>query len=758
MWRKFFVFGTLVCLVQSSFAQKLFFARENYTDSLLFQKNIKNLARQAILLYKEPNSEKFYDNVFRLQIVAEDYSAVEGSITQFAQFAFGDTINTKALAFPFKLYNTTLAKKPSKADFNSVYEQVFTDSYQSLSADGKSWAAQYFDNNLSDMQAAFDKRKEEYSGVDSLTVAQAVALCRSYCSVVCYSSTVSLAKSLLKKIEDDDYIKQDSVLIKLSDGATISLTIVRSKKISTPQPVVLMFDIYSTKDMSGRCKDMASKGYVGIIADTRGKRLSGDVIEPFEHDAKDAYEIIDWISKQSWCNGKVGMYGGSYLGFSQWSAAKYLHPALKTIVPQVAVAPGVEFPSHNGIFMGYMLMWIYMVTNDKLNDNKVFGDMEKWFNLFTQWYKNGTRFRSLDSAYGKPSPIFQRWLNHPTYDAYWQKMTPQKEEFAKLNIPILTITGYWDVDQVGAMYYYQQHQKFYKNNQHYLLIGPYDHSGAQGYPKRTLGGYTIDSVANIPIMDLVFQWFDHQLKDSARPSILKEKVNFQLMGRNEWMHTSSIEKMSNDTLQWYMGNRSERVESVLWYPLLKSQPGKNEFIQQTVNLKDRTDLQVKLEDLSAEPSIIDTVLNYPGHQLVFRSEPMEKPLVISGAVTASITASINKRDMDVVFNLYELTTEGKYLLLANNWQRASYAKDRSQRNLLVPGKIQTFEVHPAYITCRQLQKGSRLVVVFGINKSPQWQINYGTGKDVSEETINDAAEPMQIKWYSTSCIKIPILQ
>lgn len=662
------------------------------------------------------------------------------------------------------MYNATLARNPALADFNSVYKEVFTSAYNSYSADGKNWAAEYFSNSLSDMQTALQKRKAEYGVRDSLSVAQAVALCRSYCSVVCYQSTVSLARNLLKEFEGADYVKQDSVLIKMSDGATISLTIVRSKKVSTPQPVVLMFDIYSSKDMSARCKDIASRGYVGIIADTRGKRLSRDEIEPFEHDAKDAYEIIDWISKQSWCNGKVGMYGGSYLGFSQWSATKYLHPALKTIVPQVAVAPGVEFPSHNGIFMGYMLMWIYLVTNDQLNDNAVFGDMEKWFNLFTKWYKEGNSFRSLDTAYGKPSKIFQRWLKHPSYDDYWQKMTPQKEEFAKINIPILTITGYWDSDQVGAMYYYQQHQKYNKNNQHYLLIGPYDHSGAQGFPKRVLGGYTIDSVANIPIMDMVFQWFDHQLKDSARPSILKDKVNFQVMGRNEWKQAPSLEKMSNGKLEWYMGNRAEKKENekekekVLWYPLLKKQPGKNEFIPQTVDLKDRTDLQVKLEDLAAEPGIIDTALKTLPHQLVFRSEPMEKPMVIAGAITASITAAVNKKDMDVAFDIYELTPDGKYLLLANNWQRASYAKDRTQRNLLVPGKIQTFEVHPAYITCKQLQKGSRLVVVFGINKSPQWQINYGTGKDVSEETIKEAELPMEIKWYSISSIKIPILQ
>ena len=102
-------------------------------------------------------------------------------------------------------------------------------------------------------------------------------------------------------------------------------------------------------------------------------------------------------------------------------------------------------------------------------------------------------------------------------------MTPQKQEFSRINIPVLTITGYWDDDQLGAMYYYKQHNLWNKNATCYLLIGPYDHAGAQGFPGKTLAGYKIDSVANIPILKIVFQWMDYVLKDSSRPAILQTK-------------------------------------------------------------------------------------------------------------------------------------------------------------------------------------------------------------------------------------------
>lgn len=63
-----------------------------------------------------------------------------------------------------------------------------------------------------------------------------------------------------------------------------------------------------------------------------------------------------------------------------------------------------------------------------------------------------------------------------------------------------------------------------------------------------------------------------------------------------------------------------------------------------------------------------------------------------------------------------------------------------------------------FITSRQLQKDSKIIVLMGVNINPSWQINYGTGKDVSDETIDDAKEPLEIKWYNNSMIKIPILR
>jgi predicted acyl esterase len=288
------------------------------------------------------------------------------------------------------------------------------------------------------------------------------------------------------------------------------------------------------------------------------------------------------------------------------------------------------------------------------------------------------------------------------------------------------------------------------------LIGPFDHSGSQFYPKQKLGGYTIDSVANIPIIDILFQWFDYTLKDSIRPAILKDKVNFEIMGLNKWKSVASIDKMANDTLKLYpiLYNVSKK------FSLSFTKPNKIDFISQTIDFKDRSELIFSnLESsMGAYPQLVDTIIRCEKEKLIFISDPIKEPFAISGALNASIVASINKKDMDLVIDLFEQTPDGKYFALTQNIQRASYSKDRTKRQLLMPNKIETIQLTNTFITCRQLKKGSRIVIVMGVNKNPNWQVNYGTGNDVSDETMKDAYEPLQIKWYNSSCIKLPILR
>jgi uncharacterized protein len=743
----------LLCLIFcnciAASAQKLFFNRANYSDSALFEKHIPTLAAQLAEQYPTD-----YDNLFRIQIAARQYPGALHSLKKVVAEEGQDTIKGSFIGFGYHTYLAALLSKDTTLPFSDRYQKEFYSLYNSLSEGDQVIAGGYFDI---DIDMAWNKLAgicHSLEKSDSINTKDAFSLCRAYASVLTYSTIQPLAQQFLRVIESGKYIVQDSVLIKMPDGGLIATAIVRDRKATAPQPVVLLYNIYAGGEVA-TCKEAVVKGYTGVVCNTRGKRLSPDSIMPFEYDGQDAYHIIEWISKQPWCNGQVVMYGGSYLGFAQWSAVKKPHPALKAIVPQVSVGAGIDYPMFNGVFVNYMLQWIHYVTNNKFTDIDDFRNSDKWTNLYKKWYARGASFRSLDSLDGKPNTIFQRWLQHPAYDAYWQKMTPQKQEYNKITIPVLTTTGYWDDDQVGAMYYYKQHHQWNKNPNHYLLIGPYDHDGAQGYPAKVLDGYLLDSVANIIIQDVMFGWFDFILKGKPRPAILKDKVNFQVMGANEWRHVPALKNMANDTLRFYLSAVKNKDRHVL----TSGKPLQPSFISQVVDLRDRT--EVDTLDRKQHPvryKTLDTAFGSKKHELVFETAPFKETVTISGASIASFFTRINKKDIDIAYRVYEQTYDGKYLALFENWQRASYAKDRTKRILLTPGKIAQVDIANTFTTCRQLQKGSRLVMVIGMVKLYNAQLNYGTGKDVSDETILDAKVPFKIDWFTNSCIQFPVLK
>ncbi len=531
---------------------------------------------------------------------------------------------------------------------------------------------------------------------------------------------------------DSIYIIKDSVLIPTNSGIDISAIIVRKKTNTSPLPAILFYTTYhqgSGDAIFG--KRSADRDYVGIVAYARGIRTDINNYKPYENEATDIYDIIDWISKQSWCNGSIGMFGGSYTGFAQWATAKNVHPALKTIVPQVAVMPGYDTPMENNVQMYLGLYWPH--------DN-VYKKEPLRRSLPFEWFEDGIAFKEIDSLAGYKNDIFQNWLQHPGYDNYWQSLVPTPEEFARINIPVLSTTGYYDGSQIGAMQYFKLHNKYNKNANHYFVIGPYDHWGGQRRPAKNLMGYEIDSVANVSMMGLAYEWLDFILKGKSKPELLKGKVNYQVMGTNEWRHSPSLHEINNDTLTFYLDKKTLSAQI----------PKVSKFENQIVDFKDR-----ETQNNYYTPEITFDTLEV-SNGLFFSTEPFQKEFNINGSFTGNLWATINKKDMDVSLALYELMPDGRYFFLTRYIGRASFAKDNSKRQLLQPNKKENISFDNTRFVSKKINKGSRLVVLLNINKHPFEIINYGSGKPVSEETMQDAGEPLQIKWHNDSYVKIPV--
>ncbi|GAE64417.1 hypothetical protein SAMN05421692_0551 [Chryseobacterium indologenes] len=727
-------------------AQKFYFPKTAVTDSVILDKQMPQLALKVITQlksakYKPENKVDYLDNLFRLQMATQDYQQSIASLSE-NRSLFADHNMGGYRLMGFELYSRAkLAQKENNMTFSNALQKVFNQKYDRLPEKLTPRLGLSLDANVPESRKQFKKILNKQKDKDSIDYKTALALCKAYVSYKTFSGIKPQVMQLLVSKDKERFITETKD-ITLKNGNTLTITIVRKKQNTTPLPVILTSNIYAGQIDDFFGKRAATYNYVGAVVNTRGKRNSNNVNNPFEHESEDIYDVIDWVSKQPWSNGKVGMIGGSYLGFSQWAAVKKLHPALKTIVPQVAVGIGIDYPAQNNIFMSYMLQWIQYVTNNKLTDEADFTNAAKWDSINTKWYKSGKAFRSLDSISGKPSKIFQRWLDHPGYDQYWQKMIPYKEDFSKINIPILTTTGYYDDDQIGALYYYKEHHQYNKNADHYVVIGPYNHGGAQSFGFTYVNGNPIDPVARISIDDLAFSWFDYILKGGKKPDLLKDRINFQVMNTNTWKHVSGLDKMHTSTLKFYLQDL-KNTSSVF------NKPGKKDFTSQTVDFTIRDDKDTYYK--SGKKDSIKTT-----NSIVFESEVLDKEMIFSGNISGFFNVSINKKDFDTETSLYQIQPDGKSFLLSTHMVRASYAKDNAGRKLLTPDVIEQIPVNNSIFMSKKIEKGSKLLLLVGVNKNPNWQINYGTGKNVSDETVQDAGKPLEIKWYNDSYVEIPV--
>jgi len=729
-------------------AQQFTLTKTAGDDSASVARQISLLANNVIKTYRDQNRETYLEKLFRLQMLANRYPGSLATIKTLRTTPLAERYLTRRY-LPYELFAKAKMKQGSSSSaflraYTSLLKSTFKrlddkTAYQDygafLSYDGVGALKEEFYNELS---AARKK--------SALTAQETLALCMSYYDYQLYQQIEPTSRELINDDCNRRYIIKNQ-LVCISTGVKINVVVVLKRGVTYPLPAALVYTIYADSATSIRTFAPAAYGYAGVIAYTRGKGLSPDKIVPYEHDGEDANQIITWISKQRWCNGKVGMYSGSYNGFTQWAAAKYHNPALKTIVPYVAAIPGLGLPMENNVFLNANYGWAFYVTDNKYLDNKVYNDPQRWRSLNFKWFNSGASYNKIDSVDGTPNPWLQRWLRHPDYDSYWQQQLPYQTDFANINIPVLTFEGYYDDGQISGMHYYLEHLKYNAKANHYLLIGPYDHFGTQSGGVPVLRGYKVDPVALMSTREITFQWLDYILKGAQKPGIIKDKVNYEVMGANKWKCAPSITKMADRRLRLYLTD----LKNDKGYTLSPQKPQTKAALNETVDLADRN---TSYGDYYPYPIIKDSLDHSNG--LFFISEPFDKPVTISGMFSGELKAIINKKDMDVTVALYEVTPEGKYFELSYFLGRASYVRDMSKRVLLRPGVEETIPFERTRMFSRQLQKDSRLLVVLSTDKNPFAEVNYGTGKDVATETMQDGKEPLKIEWMNDSYIDIPI--
>ena len=377
----------------------------------------------------------------------------------------------------------------------------------------------------------------------------------------------------------------------------------------------------------------ANDGYVYVSVDRRGRGNSEGEFNPLEDSGLDGYDVIAWLAKQPWSNGQIAMRGGSYRGMVQWKIMAEHPQHLISTVPTAPVYPGHTFPKTKNIFMSYMAAWLAF-TNTRTGNTELFGARQYWSEKYQEIYMEHLPFRKLDSPTATNSRIFHRWLDHPSHDAYWQSLTPSAEDYAGINMPILTITGHFDADQPEAMRYYREHMQYASSearDQHYLLMGPWSHGGTRN-PAKELGGFTFGDNSVLDMDQLQIDWFDWVLKSGEKPEILKDRVNFYVMGDQQWRHVNTLEELHNDTRAFYLTSENSDANDVFHSGILSESipPEQNPdtFVYDPLD----TSAVVSTPQGFSNRSYLNQTVAFDENVLVYHSSPLAVKTTLSGVI------------------------------------------------------------------------------------------------------------------------------
>jgi len=545
---------------------------------------------------------------------------------------------------------------------------------------------------------------------------------------------------------------QWGVKIPLRDGVKLNATLYRPLDQKEPLPCVFTLTPYISASYHDRGMYFAGHGYVYLTIDVRGRGNSEGEFMPLLQEAKDGHDIVEWLGTQSYCNGKVTMWGGSYAGYDQWATAKEFPSHLATIVPVASPKPGVDYPMRNNIFYPYDMQWLTLVSGHAAQD-KIFGDSSFWAANFKRWYEAHAPFSELDKYVGNPSPIFHTWIEHPAQDEYWDSYSPTKEQYAKLDLPILTITGHYDGDQPGALAFYRD---FFQNasaagkDKHYLIIGPWDHPGTRT-PQAEVAGLKFGDASLLDMNALHKAWYDWTMKGGAKPEFLKDKVAFYVVGEEAWRYAPTLEATTAKSEPWYLDSAGGRANDVFASGSLTKDKSRGGAPDRYVyDPLDTSPAQWETVDVPNGLTDQRGILNSAGKILVYHTPAFTADTDIAGFFKLSAWISLDQPDTDFVAAMYEIKQDGSSVALADDMLRARYRKSFRDATLAKPGTVERYDFDHFTYTARRIAKGSRLRLVIAPVNSLYSQKNYNSGGVVANESGKDARKVTVTLYHDAS--------
>lgn len=535
---------------------------------------------------------------------------------------------------------------------------------------------------------------------------------------------------------------QWGVKVPLRDGVKLNATLYRPAPDVRDAACVFTLTPYISQTYHERGQYFSKNGYVFLTIDVRGRGNSEGRFTPLLQEVDDVRDVVEWLGKQPWCNGKVAMWGGSYAGYNQWLAAKWRQPALRSLAPAAAPWVGYDFPSNSGIYLTYNVMWLTL-TSGKTAQDSVFGDMPYWDAKMIEWNAQHRPYAGLDADLGNPSAIFQSWVAHPQRDAYWDRHAPTPADFAKIDLPILSIIGQYDLLTLGGLAFYRAHMRHASDAakaKHFLVLGPWTHAGTRT-PTPKIGEMPLGAAALVDMNALHKAWYDHTLKSGPLPAFLKKRVAYYVLGdgAEEWRYADTLEAVTSGERALYLASDDGRANDLFHSGRLDAEPPP-QVSKPDAYVHDP--LATPPEDIRYDFRFVThhslPMRAHGRHMLVYHGAPLDAPTEIAGQLRLKVWLSLDQPDTDLVAWLYEVKADGSNVMLGFDLMRARYREGTRVSRPVVPGAIEPYVFDEFQFVARRLAQGSRLRLVISPTPRPWFEHNYNTGGIVAHESGKNA--------------------
>ena len=544
---------------------------------------------------------------------------------------------------------------------------------------------------------------------------------------------------------------QRQVKIPMRDRINLTADIYRPKNVDTPLPVLLMRLPYG-RAIASTCTYAhpswyACQGYIVVIQDVRGCGTSEGEFYPFRNEYDDGFDTVEWCAKElEGSSGKVGMYGFSYQGVTQFQAAVQQPEGLVTICPSMATADFYHgwFYFGGALCLDFDLGWALQLAQNRAwylkqepqatNLFEAQKNISKWLNASPlseiELFKN--------ESFGDFGQFFFDWIgNQQADDAYWQKLNPLSY-FDRYDLPALHIAGWADIFIDATINTYHQAKSATLKPQ-YLVVAPWQH--LPWLPK--VGEIDFGETAISHIDQLQVDWFDFWLKGTENGICDRNPVQLFLMGKNHWLDLPEFPK-APPKRAFYLSSQKQLSEEL------------------RITNYELPDIYVYDPRNPNSTTAYGFYDQRPVHQrwdvLVYESTELAEDLAIAGIPEFILYAATTAPDTDWVIKLLDIYPDGKQMLVSMGVLRAKFRKSWTEPEWIESNVVNEYRIK-LRPTCQDFAQGHRIGVAIASSAFPAIERHSNTQKLPSEATVSDLVEATQQIFYSAeypSHLQLPI--